>query len=292
MCGYKFRLASTAALSKDIQEKAIELTKSRIKIAKLTALLKPSFIRLKSANIELTKFYAQREKPKKQTKELRLAYSKKQGVVRDISSTIMFDIVNILKEIDSIIKDVKKIIFDADTILYRESKALDRFHKQASQIQDQKQAAKLMNQINLLKEEMKTTARRLYESVEASTATAKPAKKPISIASTVSKLSLEAAESEKILRKLKVTNIEEITKNAEQELNDLRKIEIALISLVPKLKMQFAFIRSKVHLLDSSAAGRVEERLKSTEDSMNRALNKISSQAEKLFEEIVIVKKI
>ena len=289
MCfGYKLRLASTSSLSKDIQEKAATLKHSRAKIKKLNNNLNPLFGKLKKAKAELTKFEAQEVKLKEKEPRLKDVYAEKEADLKDISSSIIYDIVNILKEIDSIAIDMKKIIFDADTILYRESRTIDKLHKK---IKGMNLAKEINNKLILVKEDMKTAARRLYESVEAQKALKKPFKKrkKILISKKIKKLSTEAGELEGLLEKLKLTNIDEITKDAEKELDDLEKIEFAVVSLAPELKSHIIHIKSKLYLLD---AGRIEEKLNSTERKLNKILSKISSQAEKLFEEIVIVEKI
>ena len=292
--GYKLRLATTASLSGNIQESANTIAKSRSRIKQLNEKLKPSFASLKKARTELTKLSSQKARLKEEHPRLKNMYAKKQQAVKDISASIMYNIVNILKEIDSIVFDMKSVIFDADTILYRESKTLDKFHKEVGKIKDKKLSAEIAGQLNVLKEEMKTAARRLYESVEAAGILKKPfsRKKKLALSQGISQLSTEAVQLEKVLEKLKITNIEEITKNAEKELNDIRRIEIAIVSLVPELKRHLSRIRNDLYLLESSAAERIKEKLSSSERKLDKTLAKISSQAEQLFEEIVIIEKI
>ncbi|MBR9691928.1 hypothetical protein GOV06_04015 [Candidatus Woesearchaeota archaeon] len=288
--GYKLRLAKTSDLSKDIQEKAVEIARSRVRIAKLNQKLKPSFEKLKKANIELTKFLS----PKvKKTSKVRNMSAGKQQAAKELSAAIRLDIINILKEIDSIISDLKKVIFDADTMLYRQSRAIDRLHKEVDKLKDKKLSLKLANQLNILKEDMKSAARRLYELAKAPSLLKKSfKKKKIMVSTSILKLSIEAAQLDKILKKLSVNSIDEITKKAEKELDDLQKIEIVIISLVPNLKLHLTHIRNNLHLLDPSSALRAEDKLTRSEKYLEKTMAKITSQAEKLFEEIVIIKKI
>ena len=91
---------------------------------------------------------------------------------------------------------------------------------------------------------------------------------------------------------MNVANIDEIARDAEKELNDLEKIDVAIVSIFPDFSENIAAIRSKLYLLDPSAGGRIEEKLNAFEFHLNRVLNRISSHAEELFEEIAIIEKI
>jgi hypothetical protein len=288
---YKLRLTPTPALSSSIQKNAVEIAKSRLRIKTLNAKLKISFAKLKKLNAELTKLAAKTVKLKEKNPRLRDRHRKQREAVKDLSAEIRQDIVIILKEIESIASDLKKIIFDADTILYRENKALERFNEAVKKL-DKKTAAKISAQIRVLKEELKTTARRLYESVSTSGFLKKPFSKKFEVSSQIAKLSSEAASLETVLERLRISRIEDIAKKAEKELADLRKIEIAAISLIPELKAHLSRIRNDIYILEPSFAGRIENNLNTTATHLAKTVYTISKQAEKLFEEIVIVKKI
>jgi hypothetical protein len=291
---YKFRLAPTSAISKDIQKRAVDIARARVDIAKLNQDLNLHFEELKKANIELTKLSAQKVELKEAHPTIKDMDAGKKAAIKEISAIARHDAAHILNEIDAIISDLKRIILDADTILYRESKALDKFHAEITKLADKNLAAKLASQVSILKEELKTAARRLYELVKDPELTKKPFSKermqPVS--KNVIQLSKEVAELENLLEKLNITNLDEITKDAEKELNDLKKIEISIVSLVPELESHLTHIRSKLYLLEKSAAGRLEERLSASEKKLKKALDKIAFLAEKLFEEIVITEKI
>jgi hypothetical protein len=291
--GYKLRLASTSFLSKDIQKKAVALVKSRVKVARLNERLGLSFEKLKKANVEPTKLAVQQAKLKEAHPALINLHAKQEALVKDISSSIMYDAVHLLKEIEDIYFTLKRIILDADVILYRESKTLDKFHREIIKLENKEMALKLINQINSLKEEMKTVARRLYESAKSPALLKKPfKKKKVAVSKQLILLSAETSEIDALLKRLNVTKIDEITKDAEKELIDLAKIELAVFSLFPELSSHLSHLRSRLYLLDKPVSGRLGEKISNSESILNRVLKKISFNAEKLFEEIIISEKI
>ncbi|MBW2996193.1 hypothetical protein KY332_02715 [Candidatus Woesearchaeota archaeon] len=290
---YKLRLATSTSLSRSIQENAATILKSRNEIARISKRLQPNFQKLKKANSELSKLSVQKVKLRQKQPQLGDTYARQSSTVKELSAIIRHDTIDLLKQIDSIISDLKNICLDADTILYRESRALDQFHREVDKLADKKQSAQIANQLNLLKQEIKTTARRLYETAGAPEILKRPlAKEKIEVSKNIFLLGKEIEALDKILDRLKIANINEITKNIEKELRDLQRIELAVSTLIPELKKQLAVIRNDLYLVESSAAARIEEKLSATEKSLERALARIISSAEKLLEEVVIIKKI
>ncbi len=290
---YKFKLTPVPILSRQIKEYSAMIAKSRNETISLRKKITSSLEKLKKANNNLTKFSVQKAKLKEKNPKLKNTYTEKKEKVKDLSAETRLNFVHLLKKIDSIVLDLKEIIFSADTLLYKENKNLNRLHKEIKKLKNKKLSAKTASQINILKQEIKSAARRLYESAKAPELLKKPfTKKATNLEKTIFELGIESASLEKALEKLNVNNIKEITKKAEKELDNLKKIELAVVSLVPEIKSHFAYIRSHHYLLEPSAAGRVEDRLSISEKKLDRILDKIESQAEKLFKEISIVKEI
>ncbi|MEE9525578.1 MAG: hypothetical protein V3V78_03155 [Candidatus Woesearchaeota archaeon] len=291
---YKFRLATSVSLSKSIQENAATILKSRNEIKRITERNKLNLKKLKKANADLSKLSVQKVKLKEKSTKLKNTYKKQESAVKELSAIIRQDTIEILDQINSIIKDLKNILLDSDTILYRESKALDKFHREIDLLADKKQSAQIANKLNLLKEEMKTTSRRLYQAIEAPIILRKPFAKPLKepISKHIFLLGKDIEGIERIFDKLNISRIDEIIKKAERQLSDLRKVELAVTILVPTLKQHLAVIKDDIYLLESSAASRIEEKLSNTEKYLEKSLAKATNSAEKLLQDIIIVKEI
>jgi len=285
---YKFRLTTTLALSQNIQKKGLEISRSRKRISKLNEKLKPNFNNLRKAVKDLRKLSVPKVRLIEKDPKVINANKQQQARVKEISALIRYDIINLLKEIDNIVLNLRQVIFDSDTILYRESRTLDKFYKIINKINDKNLAARVTNQISILKEEIKSTARRLYEQSKKPNILNKPwkKKKPIKISDKLTSLSTSLAESDKILNKLKITKIKEIVKNSEKQLHNVSKIEIAIVSLIPELKLHLKKIRNNLSFLESSAKGRIQEKLDDTEFKIDKTMNQITSNAERLLEDI------
>lgn len=295
MClSYKFRLKSTLRLSEDIKKNVKGIIKSGELIASLKENLDTSFKKLKKANIELTKLSVQEAPLKRELHpRLRDLHADKKSDVNNTSAIIMYDIFHILKEIDTITSDIKNIMADAFALMYRENRAISRMHVKIISLEERnKFSSEVANQLNILEEDIKTSARRLYEAIKSPDLLKEPFKKPFSISEKISELSDEAAGLEKVLERLNLSNVNEIVRDAEKELGDIKKIELAVVSVTPELKSHIAHIKGNIYLLGSSAAGRVNDRLAKTESNIDNSFSKMSSDAKKLFEEIVIIKKI
>jgi len=291
---YKIRLVPTASLSADIQKRAKDLAKARYTIAKLNQRLNPLFEQLKNIDIEMTKLSVQKAELEEEHPRLKDMYAKQKSILKELSASVRYSVVELLNEMANAVNDLRKIMFDADTLLYRENRMIDKLHKQIFKLKDKELSVKIMNQLNLIKEDIKTAARRLYESVDASELLKKPfaKRKEFPVSEEIARLSMEAVGLEKVLEKLKVTSIDEITKDAEKELADLEKIEIAVVSMFPEFKENLSHIISRLHLLDFSAAERIREKIAVFEAKMDRILERISAHAEELFEEIAILEKL
>ena len=136
--GYKFRWHATYHYVLEIQKSAVLLAKARLNIAKLNESLSPSFENLKKANIELTKLSLQTEKEvRKHSIILESTSSYKDKQVKDISSSIMYDIIHLIREIDSVVVLISRIIVDAYTVVYRENRILDRLSREVNRIKDE-----------------------------------------------------------------------------------------------------------------------------------------------------------
>ena len=206
MCihSYKFRsLFSSSMLSKSIEKNTTRLKTTIASMENIYLEIKPAFEKLKKANIELTKLavYAASLKEKPKLKDL---YKKNEEIAAKINKSIAFKTTKLFNRIDSAIKILEKIIFDADAAIYKESKRLNKLIRQIQDLEDKKLAQTLLNKINLVKEDIKTSARRLYEASREEEISAKyPGKtKKIVISEEIKSLGIETAKIDSILKKL------------------------------------------------------------------------------------------
>jgi len=250
---------------------------------------------LKKANIYLTKLAVQSAELKEKKPELKNLYKEKEKVVMKINQTIERIVNRMFDNIKDVIKDLKKITFDADAILYKESRTLDKFISKISKLEDKELAGKLLNRINLVKQDIKTAARRLYEASRAelkSILEKYPIEEKQPISEEIKKAGIETESLQDALSHLKVNDIDEITQKAEKELQDIKKIEIDVLSVFPVIERYILKIKNLLYLLDEEVAERIKISIAKIDEFINNSKKAISDQAEEILEKIQIVEEI
>ncbi len=244
--------------------------------------LNKAFELLKKANIYLTKLAVQSAELKEKKPELKNLYKEKEKVVMKINQTIERIVNRMFDNIKDVIKDLKKITFDADAILYKESRTLDKFISKISKLEDKELAGKLLNRINLVKQDIKTAARRLYEASRAelkSILEKYPIEEKQPISEEIKKAGIETESLQDALSHLK-------------ELQDIKKIEIDVLSVFPVIERYILKIKNLLYLLDEEVAERIKISIAKIDEFINNSKKAISDQAEEILEKIQIVEEI
>jgi hypothetical protein len=264
-------------------------------IEEISSKIKDKSEQLKKANNQLTKLAVQSTRLKEREK-LKDMYREREEAVSKLNKSIALNTAKLLDGVDFGMRILQRIIFNADASLYKESKKLNKFIGKIEKLEDRKLSQTLLNKIELIKEDIKTTARRLYELSRAEEEILEKypeeKSKKLNMAEEIKKLGIEAADMEKALRHLAVTEIDQIYQNAEKLLEDLRRIEFDAIIVMPKLEKHFININSHLYLLENEIRSSVKKRLKSSDENFRQTKKKIIEYAKNLLQDIEIVKKI
>jgi hypothetical protein len=192
------------------------------------------------------------------------------------------------------VNKLKALDIDADTLIYREEQLLNRFIRKILKLEDKKLARETLNKINLVKEDMKTIARRLYVSAHAQEKRIfKEYKKPTApLSEKIKKLGIDVESIENTLSRLKIDDMDQITSKAEKELDDLKKIELDIQLIMPKIEKNLVFIKNHAYLIEDDIAEKIKARTAQAEGQISSAKQEITDQAELLLQDIEIIKKI
>lgn len=287
---YKWNIKSSKDLSLNIEKTSAELTESLDKIQTALSSIKEAFEKLKKINPELSKLHLKVAKLKEYHPTLPEMYHDK----KEESSSLIFSLKQnsegALAEIDQAAKMVKKIIGNADALLYKESKLLDQFAKKITALKEgEKLSYHLLSRINQVKEEMKTVARRLFEEFKAEERSAfLELQKKKNISEEMGALGIEIQEVGKVLEALKIDDIDDIVKNSEKQLFNLRKVELESALVISKLERYITTLKSEMYLLPQKEKKEVDEKIESLEKKFNTIKKNITTQAEMLFQDIKI----
>jgi hypothetical protein len=289
---YKFKLRATPVICNDIEKNAVELKNSMEKLESLSIELSELFKPLKKEIPESEKLHVQQVKLKEKKPGLKDLYEKEK--ILRMNQHITEKIDRMLKELSLAIRNIKAITLDADALIYKEEKYLNSVaYKIEKAKADNVIEHELINRINEVKQDMKTVTRRLYEVSRAQEKNLltpvmdKPAR--IALSEQIRELSVDIAKVQHVLSTLKVSDIDSITKNAEKELNDLRKIELDVEILVPRIDRYLNLIRNKLHFLEDDFEAKVKKDLIRVIKQFNSTKEQITEQAELLFQEIKIL---
>jgi len=290
-------LLPSAVLSKGLERSTNKLKTDLDFIEEIDSAIKDSFEGLKKSNTELTKLAVQATRFKEKKPRLKDLYKQKEEAISKINKSISFDAARLFNKIDTAIKILQRIIFNADASLYKEDKRLNKFINKIEKLKDEKLSQTLLNKIELVKEDIKTAARRLYEASRAEEKEVLkkyPSEMPqkISVSEEIKGLSIEAADLEDALKHLTITNIDQIFENAEKLLRDLKKIELDAISVMPKLEESFIKTNALLYLLENQTRSEIKKRLNSSKEAVSVIKKRITEHAKNLLKDIEIVKKI
>ena len=297
--GYKLRFVSTSQLCEDIEKTAESLRESTEKIEKLMPKIKDQFEGLKKVKPDMNKSKVQVTNLKEYDPKLQDMYHEIREKVFEINHFIVLDTISLLEETDKAIADLKRITFDADTLFFKENKILNDFAAKIKGVKDSdKITPELINRINQVKEEMKTVARKLYESARAekkdifSKHAEKITESRIPISEQIKKLGLEVDEIGRVLEHLDIDDIDDIAKESEEELTKVKKIELEVVIVIKKLENHLIELKNRFYLLEEEIDKKLRDRLIVSERKFDKMKSNIADNAEKLFKEINIVEKI
>ena len=280
---------SVESMSKDIQETAVSLGKFLEEIEKQRSKLEKDFASLKKLKPELGKLGVRVAKIEEYKPKLQDKLHGKKVKYEHLNHSVMRDTDKLLNLFDQAVQDVKNIVFDANTLFVNENKVLDGFaHKIKSIKGDSKLANELLGRINEVKEEMKSVARRLFESSRAEEHDIFDTKPKKPIAEQLKKLGVMIDEVGKVLVKLNIDNIDDIVKKSEQELTIIKKVGLEAIIALSQLERLLDFLKAKYSFLEESTFKKADERLSASERRFLKIKKQITEKAKKLFENIKI----
>ena len=301
MCfnNYKFRsLFSSSMLSKSIEKITTRLNTIMDSIEEISSQIDDAFESLKKANTQLTKLAVQAARLKEKKPKLKDLYKEKEGLASKINDSISLKITKLFNRADLAVKILEKITFNADAAIYKENKRLNKFIDKTKRVDNKDLAQKILNKINLVKADIKTAARKLYEASraeeEAGLLEEYPSEqtKELKISEEIKKLGLEAAEIGLILKKLTVTDVNEIFKNAERLLTDLKKIELDVMIGMNRIEEHFVKVSTLLYLLEDKNSSLTKKRLISSKEILTKTKKRITEHAKNLLKDIEIIKKI
>jgi hypothetical protein len=301
MCFYNYKIRSllpSLTLSKSIEKSTTRLNTIMGSIEEISSQINDAFEDLKKANIHLTKLAVQATRLKEKKPKLKDLYKEKEELVSKLNQSIALKTTKLFNRTDLVVKILERITFNADAVLYKENKRLNKFIAKTKKVENKELSQKILSKINLVKADIKTAARKLYEASRAEEEKGileeYPSKesKELRISEEIKKFGLEAAQIDLILKKLTVTNIDEISKNAEKLLTDLKKIELDVMVGMNKLEEHFVKINALLYLLEDKTSFSVKNRLKSSKEILIKTKKRITEHAKNLLKDIEIVKKI
>ncbi|MBD3249065.1 hypothetical protein GF336_03395 [Candidatus Woesearchaeota archaeon] len=292
MITYRFRLSSDDALFKEVEELAPKVHDSIESLKKLNSGIEKLYKQIKNIYPRLSKLNVQKVKLSETPSRLR--QDEKIEDYLNTSSEFMEKAGYLLDEVENIISLLKKIINNTNTLIYREDKELNRLASRLKKLDDPELSQEILNKINSVKEEIKTTVRRLLESARAQEHELFVRtfdKKPLSssISDRIKDLGMEASRIDDAIEKLDISHIDKITEKSEKQLLDLKRIEFLARIVVPKLDNIIIDIKNRIHVLPDDKAKKAKSLLEKTELNLEKAKKQMTSQIQHLFERIKIL---
>lgn len=292
--GYKYRwFASVDSLSKDIENSSDRLRESMDKIYLLMPKIMEVFEEVKKLKPEFDKLHVQVAKLKEYHPELQNQLHEETEELSEKTSSIFLDIGRVFNGMEKAIMTIKDIVFDADAIIYKESKQLDKFASKIGSIKDSELARHVMIKINETKEELMSVARKLFEAAKAEEKSMFPEsgeqKQRTPISQQIRSLGIKVEEIGRILDHLDIDDIDDIVKNSEDQLDNLKKIEMNAVLAIKKLEGYMIDIKNKLYLLEDDVADKTRQRTIATERKFDKVKADITKNAENLLKDIEIV---
>lgn len=280
---------SVRSLSRDIQDNASSLGVLLGDIARLRSGLEADFVELKKLKPELGKLGVRVAKIEEYKPKLQDKLHDKRVRYEHLNHSVLREVGRLFDLFDRAVLLVKVIVFDADSLLVREDKALDGFAGKIKSLKgDSSLANELISRINEVKEDMKTVARRLFESSRASEHDLFETRPRVSVADQIKRLGVMIDEVGKVLVKLDIDDIEDVVQKSEQELAAVKKVCLEAVIALSQLERLLDFFNARFSFLEEQTFHKAQERLSSSDKLFSDVKKRITDRAERLFESIKI----
>lgn len=280
-------------LCEKIETEAAELREVMGRIDKLKIKLEKRFEELRILKPDFAKLKVKVSGMEEYAPHVQTAYQEKREAVLETNSAALNDLKDVLIMSDKALCYLLGITTSANAILYRENAKLSRITRKIKRIKGEGRLAfTLMSRINEVKEDMKSITRVLFESArleEKDLLTGeldKKSKKKLS--SMIKEQGIAVDEIGKALEHLKIDDVDEIAKDSEKELKNLKKIQIESMMIIEKLESRIFNIKSWFGLFEEESRKEAIRKFNKSENNFIKTKRKITEQAKKLFEKIHI----
>ena len=252
-----------------------------------------NFEDIKEIRPEFDKLHVQVQKLDEYNPKLQDMLGKEKEKLHEKSSFLFIDLGNVFNSLEKAALELKHIMLDADAVLYKEDRQLTKFAKQIKNLQDTSLRQELLVKVNGVKEEMMSLIRRLFESAKASEhdlfLEGKKTIQRTPLSKDIQRLSVHIDEVGRVLTNLDIDDIDQITENAEKQLDYLNKVELDVILSIKNLEKHLIDIKNKIYLLDGDLKDKVRQRIINAERTFDKAKETITRSAEKLLLQIKII---
>lgn len=288
---YKWDLRSAESMSQLIQEISKDLGKSLDRADTLYNKMSKCIKELKEIKPEIDELQEKASKLDEYEPTLPTKLGQKKEKASELTASCRNEMQDFLKHIHKATSSTKKIMHFSNSLLYKESKKLDSFAKKInSSDTDSKLREELLSRINHVKEDMKTTARKIYEAATAEDDSVlednseNSIKKPVS--DCISALGVAISDIGKILETLDIDDIDHIVSKSEEEMESIKKIALDCIIVLSKID------RYHSELEEGSKSIHENEEIKKDLGEFDKYLSKVKNniklQAGMLLEDIKI----
>jgi len=291
----KWCFHSIPQLCEKIEQKNIDLKESIDKLENLMPKIEKGLSEIKDISPEFSKLKVQVANLKEYRPKLHDMYEEAREAVLDLNNSIKNNLDNSLDQIDKGLDCIKSIMFSADCLILKEEKLLNGFAKKINAVEGDDDLKKLMiNKINLIKEDIKSITRRLFEKARAEQDDIfdKQKKTKLPLSEEIKRLSVEIDSVGRVLERLNIDDIDEITKDCEKEIDDIEKIEEDVMDMVNKIESYLKKIQGKLHLLEDDISDKLRQRVDDSYKKLEDIKADITNNAKKIFESVVIFQEV
>ena len=281
-------------LCEKIENEAAELREVMAKIDRLKAKLEKRFEELRILKPDFSKLKIKVNGMEEYAPHIQTEYQEKREAVLSTNDAALNDLKDILFLSDKALCYLLGITTSANALLYRENKELSKTAKRIKRIKgESKLSFTLMSRINEVKEDMKSITRVIFESARLeekdllSADIEKKSKKRLS--SMIKEQGIAVDEIGKALEHMKIDDVDEIAKDSEKKLKNLKKIQIESMLIIEKLESRIFNIKSWFGLFEEEVKKQAIRKFNKSENNFIKTKKKITEQAKKLFEDIHII---
>jgi hypothetical protein len=279
---YKFRLISTKKLIEQIKKDSERIKNTKKYIEFTTDSILDLFKKIKKINIELSKIEVESKSLKYDTYKIKDMQKEKEGERDKLNKLLEVGLSDLMVKIDLLLDDIKAIYLDCLTLLYRKYNELINLMKTTEH-------KELVEQIELLREQIKNIARGIFEKALAKEETVILKdifeKRKTKIEEELKDKIFEIEELEKITEHPSIDNIKQIS----LELKDIQVIEMNVYILIPKIEEIIPEIDSETYLLKHDTEDKINKDILLIKKEMEQIKVLINEQARFLYEEIKVV---